>query len=49
MGQRIVDGGDLVGQGVGIVLVPADPLLDDALIVRVQRNAGGVEGAGPLK
>src|SRR5215471_15351671 len=33
--QRVVDGGDLVAQQVGIGLVEADALLDDGALVRM--------------
>src|SRR5262249_9773581 len=49
MRERVVDRRHFVRQRVGIVLVPKDPLLDDALIVRVQRDAGGVVGTGTLE
>jgi len=47
MRQRIVDGGHFVVQHVGIVLVAIDTLLDDSLVVRMQRVAGIVETARP--
>jgi len=43
MRQGVVDGGDLVVQNVRIGLVLVDALLDDGLVVRMQRNAGAVE------
>src|SRR5215470_13247048 len=47
--ERIVDGGDLVDQDVGIALVERDALLDDGLVVLVQRKPGGLEGARALE
>src|SRR5215470_5462548 len=47
-GERIVDGGDLVDQDVGIALVERDALLDDGLVVLVQRKPGGLERARAL-
>src|SRR5215475_7937611 len=38
-GQRIVDGGNLVVEHVGLVLVLVEPLVDDGLAVRVKLNA----------
>jgi hypothetical protein len=41
---------DIGAQNVGIGLVEIDALLDDSLIVRVQRDARrAVEGAGALE
>src|SRR5262249_60647056 len=45
-GQGIVDRGDLVVQEIRVGAVEADALLDDGLIVAVQRNPAAVEGAG---
>src|SRR5258708_8128097 len=45
----MVDDGDLVMQDIAIGLVAVDSLLDDALIVRVQRKAGAVQGAQALE
>src|SRR5260370_5129557 len=47
-GQRMVDRGDVVVQQIRIGLVEIDALLDNGLVVSVQRDAGGVEGAGTL-
>src|SRR5262245_55813714 len=44
-GQRIVVGGDLVTQDVRVGLVEEDALLDDGLIVLVQRDAARIEDA----
>ena len=44
--ERVVDGGDLVDQDLGIGLVEMDALLEDAFIVPVKRQAGGVIDAG---
>src|ERR1700722_9042962 len=45
--QGVVDGGDLVLQGVRIVAVEMDVFLDDGLVVLVQGQAGGFESARP--
>src|SRR5712671_2736014 len=47
--QRIVDGGDLVVQQVGLGLVEIDPLLDDRGIVGVQRQPAGIIDARALE
>src|SRR5262252_581080 len=47
--ERIVERGDLDGENVRIGLVLVDPLLENALIVRMQRQAGVVIGARPLE
>src|SRR5262249_4374935 len=47
-GERIVDHRDLVDEQVRIALVEIDALPDNGLVVRVQRQAGAVEGAGTL-
>jgi hypothetical protein len=44
-GQRIVDRCNFIMQNVRIRFVEVDPLLDEGLIVRVQRDAAGVESA----
>src|SRR5262249_1413990 len=45
-GERVIDHRDVGAQHVGIGLVEIDALLDDGLVVLVQRNAGrAVEGA----
>src|SRR5262247_1376753 len=43
--ERIVDGRDLVDEDVGIALVERDALFYDGLVVLMQREAGGLEGA----
>src|SRR5215467_8235089 len=43
--ERTVDGRDFVMEKVGIALVEKDALLDDRLVVLVQRNAAVVERA----
>jgi hypothetical protein len=48
-GQRMIEGGDLVVQQIGIGLVEIDALLDDGLVVGMQRDAGGVEDARPFE
>src|SRR5436309_10358676 len=48
-GERIVDGGDLVMEEIGIALVEIDALPDGRLVVLMQRNAAVVEGAWPLQ
>src|SRR6266478_5201850 len=45
--QRMVEGGDLIAQHVRIGLVEINPLLDERLVVAVQRNAGRIERARP--
>src|SRR5258708_39417412 len=45
----MVDRGDLVVQDARIGLVAVDALLDDGLIVDVQRKPGLVESARPLE
>jgi len=47
--QRMVDGGDLVVQDVGIALVEIDALLDDGLVVVMQRQPVASMVRGPLK
>src|SRR5215470_2344787 len=47
--ERIVERGDLDDETVWIGLVLIDPLLEDALIIRVQRQAGVVIGAWSLE
>src|SRR5215467_1101288 len=47
--ERIVERGDLDGENVRIGLVLVDPLLEDALIVRMERQTGVVVGARPLE
>src|SRR5262245_35339609 len=47
--QRVVDGRDLIAQDVRVRLVEEDTLLDDGLIVLVQRNAARIEDARPLE
>src|SRR5216683_1277045 len=47
-GQRMVDGGDVVVQQVAIGLVEIDALLDDGLVVGMQRDSGGVIDARAL-
>src|SRR5258705_11721576 len=47
--QRIVDHGDLVMQDIRIGLVEIDALLEDRLVVEVQRQAGRVVGAASLE
>ena len=42
----MVEHGDLVMGHVGIGSVEVDPLLDDGLIVGVQRQVAGIEGSG---
>src|SRR5207247_1439951 len=46
--ECMVDGGDLVHQHVGIGFVERDALLDDGLVVLVERNAGGLVDARAL-
>src|SRR5262245_42272850 len=48
-GQRIVDRCNFVMENVRIRFVEVDPLLDHGLIVRVQRDAAGVESARTFK
>ena len=43
--QRMVDHGDFVEQQVAVVLVEVEPLLDDGLVVVVERNSAGVVSA----
>src|SRR5215469_2618332 len=45
----VIDGGDLVVQAVAVGVVEVDALLDDGLIVGMQRQAAGVEGARALE
>ena len=45
----MVDHGDLVIEDVGIGLVEIDPLLDDGLIIGVERNAVRAENAGAFE
>src|SRR6266567_8409689 len=47
--QGIVDGGDLVVQKIVVGLVEIDALLHQGLVVLVQRNAAGIEGARTLE
>src|SRR5215831_9074636 len=47
--QRIVDGRDLVDDDVRVGLVGIEPLLDDGLVVLVQRKTGPVIGARALE
>ena len=44
--QRVVDHRDFVVEGAGVGLVEENSLLDDGLIVPVQRNSAGVISAG---
>src|SRR5205823_11635193 len=44
--ECVINDGDLVVGDVGIGFVDIKPLLDDGLVVPVQRQAGGVEGTG---
>src|SRR5262245_1365206 len=46
--ERIVDDGDLVAQDVAVVLVEIDALLHHRLVVRVERQAGGIVSAAAL-
>ena len=48
-GQRMVVDGDLVVEDVAVRLVEGDALLDDRLVVLVQRNAARLVGARPLE
>src|SRR5258708_37324617 len=43
--QGIVNGGNLVTEQVGVGAVDKDALLDDGLVVAVERDAAGVIGA----
>src|SRR5216684_5928876 len=47
--QRVIDDGDFVVQHVGIAFVEIDALLDDALIVPVQRSAADIVVAGAFE
>src|SRR5215510_3666356 len=47
-GQRMVDGGDVVAHQVRIGLVEIDALLDDGLIIRMQRNSARIIDARTL-
>src|SRR5262245_10990058 len=47
--ERIVERGDLHHENVRVRLVLVDALLEDALIVRMQRQAGVVIGARPFE
>src|SRR5205085_1768554 len=49
MRQGMVDRGDVVMQESPILSVEINPLLDDGLIVLVQRNARAVERAGSFE
>src|SRR5215467_5421946 len=46
--QGIVDGGDLVMEQVGVGAVDKDALLDDGLVVAMERDAAGIIGARAL-
>src|SRR5262252_701481 len=48
-GERMVNSCDVVVQQVRIGLVEIDALLDYCLVVRMQRDPGGVVDAGPLQ
>src|SRR5258708_27873480 len=43
--QRMIEHGDLVIKGVGVGLVEVDPLLDDGLIIPVERDARDIVAA----
>src|SRR5207249_3403703 len=47
--ERIVERGDLHHENIRVGLVLVDALLEDALIVRMQRQAGVVVGARPFE
>src|SRR5215472_478780 len=49
LGQRVVVHRDLVINEIAIVLVEEEALVDHALIVRVQRNGGGINDARSLE
>src|SRR5258706_4789447 len=49
LGQRVIDGRDVVVEDVGIRLVEVNAFLDDGLIVAVQGQARGVVGARSLE
>ena len=49
MRERMVDQRDFVMEDIPVGLVAINPLLDDGLIVLVQRNAGAVQGAQPAE
>jgi hypothetical protein len=44
----VIEGRDLIQELIGIGLVEGNPLLDDGLIVLVQRNAARIEDARPF-
>ena len=45
--QRMIEGGYLVMQEIGVGRIEIEPLLENGLIVGVERNAGVVEIARP--
>src|SRR5579871_5589097 len=47
--QRVVDRGDLIVQEIRIVLVEINPLQDDRLVVRMQRQAAVLVSARPFE
>src|SRR5947208_3097508 len=48
-GQRVVDGGDLVTQQVLVLVIERDALVDDRLVVEMQRNAARLKDARALE
>src|SRR5215510_9205046 len=46
--QGMVDDGNVITQKIAVRLVEPDPLLDDGLVVPVQRQPGAVEGTRTL-
>src|SRR5262249_17510444 len=47
-GQSMIDGGDVIVQQIRVGLIEIDALLNDGLVVFVQRDAAGVENAWTL-
>src|SRR5262245_25094738 len=47
--QGVVEHGNLIMKDVRITLIEMEPLLEDRLIVKVQRQSSGIVGARPLK
>jgi hypothetical protein len=48
-GQRMIDGGDVVVKEVLVGLVEVDALLNNGLVILMQRDTGGIKDAGTLQ
>src|SRR5271169_1189408 len=46
-GQRMIDGGNIVVKQVLVGLVEVDALLNNGLVVLMQRDTGGMDLSGP--